>query len=199
MTRGIMNHKKRGMTLVELLIVVAIVAVLASVALPSWNSQVQKARRADARNTLMFVQVEQEKYRADNGSYASDMSALGLSTYTPLHVITTTCRLSRAVRLLSSQVLVQTPMVGKTAIVVGPLPLINPGQTTREATHQSQTVGDAAIPHLCLHRAASMYWSFEPPPTSRLMTTRFTEAHAKGLTPSTVVIMCDSTHRTSSR
>ena len=69
------------MTLVELLIVVAIVAILASAALPSWNSQVQKARRADARNTLIFVQVEQEKYRADNGSYASSMSALGLSTY----------------------------------------------------------------------------------------------------------------------
>ena len=82
MKRDIMNNKKnRGMTLVELLIVVAIVAILASVALPSWNSQVQKARRADARNTLMFVQVEQEKYRADNGSYASSMSALGLSTY----------------------------------------------------------------------------------------------------------------------
>ena len=69
------------MTLVELLIVVSIVAILASVALPSWNLQVQKARRADARNALMSVQIEQEKYRADNGSYASSMSALGLSTY----------------------------------------------------------------------------------------------------------------------
>jgi hypothetical protein len=48
-------------------------------------------------------------------------------------------------------------MVGKTAIVVGPLPLINPGQTTREATHQSQTVGDAAISHLFLRRAVSTY------------------------------------------
>lgn len=75
------NKKNRGMTLVELLIVVAIVAILASAALPSWNSQVQKSRRTDARNTLIFVQVEQEKYRADNGSYASSMSALGLSTY----------------------------------------------------------------------------------------------------------------------
>ncbi len=83
MKRDIMNNKKnRAMTLVELLIVVAIVAILASVALPYWNSQVQKARRADARNTLMFVQVEQEKYRADNPSYASSISALGLSTYT---------------------------------------------------------------------------------------------------------------------
>ena len=69
------------MTLLELLIVVTIVAILTGVALPSWNSQVQKVRRADARNTLMLVQVEQEKYRADNGSYASSMSALGLSAY----------------------------------------------------------------------------------------------------------------------
>ena len=75
------NNKNRGMTLVELMVVVAIVAILASVVLPAWNSQVQKARRADARNTLMLVKVEQEKYRADNGSYASSMSALGLSTY----------------------------------------------------------------------------------------------------------------------
>ena len=75
------SNKIRGMTLVELLIVVSVVAILASVALPSWNLQVQKARRADARNTLMLVQIEQGKYRADNGSYTSSMSALGLSAY----------------------------------------------------------------------------------------------------------------------
>ena len=69
------------MTLVELVIVLAIVAILASVALPSWNSQVQKMRRADARDTLILVQVEQVKYRADNGRYAPSMSALGLGTY----------------------------------------------------------------------------------------------------------------------
>ena len=69
------------MTLVELVIVLAIVAILASVALPSWNSQVQKMRRADARDTLILVQVEQIKYRADNGRYAPSMSALGLGTY----------------------------------------------------------------------------------------------------------------------
>ena len=69
------------MTLIELMVVVAIVAILASVALPTWNTQVQKSRRADARNTLILVRVEQEKYRADNGSYASSMSALGLGIY----------------------------------------------------------------------------------------------------------------------
>ena len=69
------------MTLVELLIVVTIVAILASVALPAWNSQVQKARRADARNILLVTQVEQEKYRANKGSYTSSLGDLGLSSY----------------------------------------------------------------------------------------------------------------------
>ena len=82
MKRGIMNNQKiQGMTLVELLIVVAIVAILASVALPSWNSQVQKARRADARNALLNVQLEQEKYRSTNGAYAGGLSDLGLEHY----------------------------------------------------------------------------------------------------------------------
>ena len=69
------------MTLVELLIVVAIVGILASVALPSWNSQVQKVRRADARNALLNVQLEQEKYRSTNGAYAGGLSDLGLAHY----------------------------------------------------------------------------------------------------------------------
>ena len=69
------------MTLVELLIVVAIVGILASIALPSWNSQVQKVRRADARNALLNVQLEQEKYRSTNGAYADGLSDLGLGHY----------------------------------------------------------------------------------------------------------------------
>ncbi|HCL67882.1 MAG TPA: pilus assembly protein [Gammaproteobacteria bacterium] len=82
MKRHIMkNNKNRGMTLAELLIMVIIVATLASFVLPSWNSQVKTARRADARNSLIFVQVEQERYRSSNGRYASSMSALGLSSY----------------------------------------------------------------------------------------------------------------------
>lgn len=75
------NKKNGGMTLVELLIVVAIVGILASVALPSWNSQVQKVRRADARNALLNVQLEQEKYRSTNGAYAGGLSDLGLGHY----------------------------------------------------------------------------------------------------------------------
>lgn len=75
------RHKEQGMTLIELMIVIVIISVLASVALPSWNAMVQKSRRSDAVNILLLAQVEQEKYRANNTSYASSMSDLGLSTY----------------------------------------------------------------------------------------------------------------------
>lgn len=77
------NSRRRqlGMTLMELLIVVAIVGILAAIAGPAWNDQVLKARRADARNTLLSAQIEQEQYRANNLTYATSMSALGLGAY----------------------------------------------------------------------------------------------------------------------
>ena len=68
----------RGMTLIELLIVVAIVGILAAIAGPAWNDQVIKSRRADARNTLLAAQIEQEQYRANNLTYATSMSAMGM-------------------------------------------------------------------------------------------------------------------------
>ena len=71
----------RGMTLIELLIVVAIVGILAAIAGPAWNDQVTKSRRADARNTLLAAQIEQEQYRANNLTYATSMSAMGMRSF----------------------------------------------------------------------------------------------------------------------
>ena len=70
-----------GMTLIELLIVVAIVGILAAIAGPAWNDQVIKSRRADARNTLLAAQIEQEQYRANNLTYATSMSAMGMGSF----------------------------------------------------------------------------------------------------------------------
>jgi type IV pilus assembly protein PilE len=71
----------RGMTLIELLIVIAIVGILAAIAGPAWNDQVIKSRRADARNTLLAAQIEQEQYRANNLTYATSMSAMGMGSF----------------------------------------------------------------------------------------------------------------------
>ncbi len=73
-----------GFTLVELLIVVAIAAILAAVALPVYVEQVRKGRRSDAVAALSAIQQAQERFRANNPSYADQLITLGFaSAYSP--------------------------------------------------------------------------------------------------------------------
>ena len=65
-------RKLSGFTLIELMIVIAIVGILAAVAYPSYTDSIRGARRVDAMNNLLKYQIEQEKYRASNVAYASD-------------------------------------------------------------------------------------------------------------------------------
>ena len=70
------THLSRGLTLVELSVVVALAGVLASVALPAYQSHLTTARRADAVTALTRVQIAQEQHRALHGLYAAELSAL---------------------------------------------------------------------------------------------------------------------------
>ena len=67
----------RGFTLVELMIVIVIVAVLLTVALPSYQNSVQKSRRADAKAALLDVANRQEGSMLDRGTYSLDITDLG--------------------------------------------------------------------------------------------------------------------------
>jgi type IV pilus assembly protein PilE len=66
---------QRGMTLVELLTVMVVLAVLASVAIPSYRNYLIRANRSDAKSALMQVQAAQEKFYLQNNAYSDDVAA----------------------------------------------------------------------------------------------------------------------------
>lgn len=74
--------KPNGFTLIELMITVAIIGILASVAYPSYQDQVRKSRRSDAVQGLAQLQQGQERYRANNVSYGSTLAHAGITTAT---------------------------------------------------------------------------------------------------------------------
>ena len=60
-----------GFTLVELIIVVAIISILASIAIPAYNGYIETSKRSDAQASLMALAIAQEKYRATNPTYTT--------------------------------------------------------------------------------------------------------------------------------
>lgn len=73
--------RQRGFTLIEVMIVVVIVAILAAVAIPSYQDSVRKTRRADAKEALMRIAALQERYFFTNNQYGT-LAQLGLTSTT---------------------------------------------------------------------------------------------------------------------
>lgn len=68
--------KEKGFTLLELMITLVIVAILAAIAVPSYQQYVLKSRRIEAIHGLQAIVGAMEKYFLDNNSYPSDLGAL---------------------------------------------------------------------------------------------------------------------------
>jgi type IV pilus assembly protein PilE len=67
----------QGFTLIELMIAVAIVGILGTIAMVSYTSQIQKSRRTDARSAVMDLAGREEKLFSTVNAYSSTASDLG--------------------------------------------------------------------------------------------------------------------------
>jgi len=69
----------RGFTLIELMIAVAVIGILASIAYPSYTEYVRKARRATAESALMDIANKQHTYLLSRRTFSASATDLGFS------------------------------------------------------------------------------------------------------------------------
>lgn len=74
----------QGFSLTELMIAVVIVAVLASVAIPSYQDSVRRARRADAKTTLLEASQWMERFYTENNRYDQNLGGTAVALPTSL-------------------------------------------------------------------------------------------------------------------
>ena len=81
------NRRKRGFTLIELMVAVVIVGILAAIAYPSYKNYILKGHRSSAQAFLMDAAQRQQQYFLDNRTFAPDVTTLfGTASAVPSEV-----------------------------------------------------------------------------------------------------------------
>jgi type IV pilus assembly protein PilE len=69
-----MKQRQRGVTLIELLTVMVVLAIIASIAIPSYRRYMLRAQRTDAKAALLQVQTAEEKFLLQNNTYTANVT-----------------------------------------------------------------------------------------------------------------------------
>ena len=75
-----MRKYMRGITLLELFIVVVIIGILTAIAYPNYREYVTRAKRTEAKAALLQIATQQERFYLQNNSYTQDLLVLGFAT-----------------------------------------------------------------------------------------------------------------------
>jgi type IV pilus assembly protein PilE len=72
-----MRKNQQGVTLIELMVVAAIIAIISAFAYPSYERYVVRAKRTVGQNALLQVADRQQQFFMDNKRFAADLTDLG--------------------------------------------------------------------------------------------------------------------------
>jgi prepilin-type N-terminal cleavage/methylation domain-containing protein len=77
------QHKTVGFTLIEMVIVIAIIGLIAAIALPNYEKYIRKARRSEGMEALLIAAQRLEAYRGRTATYTNDIGKLKLDAENP--------------------------------------------------------------------------------------------------------------------
>lgn len=140
-----------GFTLIEVMIVVAIIGILAAVALPSYQNYVLRGNRASARAALLQAQQFMERFYVANDSYMTDRAGTGVAlpaslqnapADSPRYTLGVVASASNAYKLTAA------PIAGTADALCGSLTLTNTG-IKGQTVDTSGTAASAALDAQC--------------------------------------------------
>ena len=90
MLQKLRGNNQKGFTLIELMIVIAIIGILAAIAIPNYLGYSCKAKQSEAKSSLGAIATCQEAYKAEFDTYGNTMDKIGFTAKgTPRYTYTT--------------------------------------------------------------------------------------------------------------
>jgi type IV pilus assembly protein PilE len=75
------SRRRKGFTLIELVVAMVVAAILAAIAIPAYSSYVRKARRTDVKSALLDLASLEERYYSTANKYSQTASELGYGAF----------------------------------------------------------------------------------------------------------------------